>query len=235
MRFRLLRRRLTVSSPRLAIRSAMPWPVRWLLVAVVLGFSAAVGLWAFEFGKQIAGVQPQATEELRRLRTEVQALRQELSDARSVANTAESLLTAERVAQEQLTAQLRQLQTSNQALRNDLGFFERLIPGSGRDDLSIRGLQVQALSDTQLQWQVLMIQARKNAPEFRGTLEMSFAGTLNGQPWQGRAPDMPRQVQIQGYLRQDGLMDLPPGVVVKTVTARLRQGAAVRSEHTIPL
>ena len=54
MRFKLLRRRLTISSPRMAIRSAMPWPFRWAIFALVLGFSAAIGLWAFEFGKDIA-------------------------------------------------------------------------------------------------------------------------------------------------------------------------------------
>ena len=54
MRFRLLRRRLTISAPRMAVRSAMPWPLRWAVVAIVLGFCAAIGLWAFEFGKGIA-------------------------------------------------------------------------------------------------------------------------------------------------------------------------------------
>lgn len=235
MRLRLLRRRLTVSSPRLAIRSAMPWPLRWLLVAVVLGFSSAIGLWAFEFGKEIAGVERHASEELLQLRAEAETLRQELSSARSIANTAESLLTAEKVAQEQLTQQLRQLEADNQTLRNDLGFFERLIPGSSGADLSIRGLQVQALSDIQIQWQVLLIQARKNAPDFRGTLELVVNGTLNGQPWQATVPGTPRDVLIQRYLRQEGLMDLPLGAVVKTVTARLRQGKTVRSEHTIPM
>lgn len=226
---------MTVSSPRLAIRSAMPWPLRWLLVAVVLGFSAAVGLWAFEFGKQIAGVERHASDEVRRLRVEIDTLRQQLSDARSIANTAESLLTAEKTAQEQLALQLRQAQTDNQSLRNDLGFFERLIPGAGGADLSIRGLQAQALSETQLQWQVLLIQARKDAPDFKGTLELVVNGMRNGQPWKTIVPGTPRQVLIQRYLRQEGMMDLPPGTVVKTITARLRQGTAVRSEHTVPM
>ena len=40
----------------MSVRSAMPWPIRWILGAVMLGFSAAIGLWAFEFGKGIAGL-----------------------------------------------------------------------------------------------------------------------------------------------------------------------------------
>lgn len=50
MRFRLLRRRLTISAPRVAVRSALPWPLRWIMLAVVFGFCAAIALWAFEFG-----------------------------------------------------------------------------------------------------------------------------------------------------------------------------------------
>ena len=57
MRLRLWRRRLTISAPRMAIRSALPWPLRWLLGGLVLGLSAALALWAFEFGREIAGRQ----------------------------------------------------------------------------------------------------------------------------------------------------------------------------------
>ena len=51
--FRLLRRRLTINSPRMAVRSALPWPFRWAMAALVFGFYAAIALWAFEFGKVI--------------------------------------------------------------------------------------------------------------------------------------------------------------------------------------
>ena len=83
MRLRLLRRRLTVSAPRMAIRIAAPWPLRWLLAAIVLGFSGALALWAFEFGKEIAGLDRNAKQELQRLRTEVEQLRENLAKAQS--------------------------------------------------------------------------------------------------------------------------------------------------------
>lgn len=235
MRLRLLRRRLTVSSPRMAIRNAMPWPLRWLLAAVVLGFSGALALWAFDFGKEIAGLDRNATEELQRLRSEVSQLREDLGKAQSIANTSESLLTAERSAQEQLMMQIRQLQTDNQTLRTDLGFFERLIPGSGSDALSIRGLQVDRVGESQLKWQVLMIQAEKNAPEFRGALEVTFTGTLDGKPWSALQAAQAQPVLIKGYLRQEGMVDVPSQAVVKTVTAKILQGSAVKVLHTIKL
>ncbi|WP_066273388.1 DUF6776 family protein [Hydrogenophaga palleronii] len=235
MRFRLLRRRLTVSAPRVSVRSTLPWPFVWLLGAVVLGFSGALAVWAFEFGKEIAGLDRNAQQELVQLRREVQQLRTDLSTAQSVANTSDSLLITERSAQEQLMLQIRQLQADNELLRSDLGFFERLIPGSGTDSLSIRGLQAERLSDTQMKWQVLMIQASKNAPDFKGALELTFAGTLAGRPWSATQAPVPQQVLIKGYLRMEGLVDIPAQVVVKNVTAKILQGSSVRSMQSFNL
>lgn len=235
MRFRLLRRRLTVSAPRVSVRSALPWPFRWLLGAVVLGFSGALALWAFEFGKDIAGLDRNAKQELQQLRAEVQVLRAELGKAQSVSNTSESLLTAEKAAQAQLMLQIRQLEADNQVLRSDLGFFERLIPGSGSNALSIRGLQVERVAEGQLKWKALMIQAMKNAHDFRGTLEITFAGTLDGKPWATTQAPEPQSILIQSYLRLEGLVDVPVQAVVKTVTAKILQGGAVKSVQTLKL
>jgi hypothetical protein len=201
----------------------------------VLGFSGALALWAFEFGKEIAGLDRNAKQELQQLRSEVQTLRADLSKAQSIVNTSDSVLTAEKAAQEQLMMQIRQLQTDNQTLRGDLGFFERLIPGSGSDALSIRGLQVERVAEGQLKWQVLMIQAEKNAPDFRGLLEISFTGTLDGRPWTALQAPKPQPVLIKGYLRQEGLVDVPPQVVVKTVSAKILQGGGVKALHSTKL
>ena len=235
MRLRLLRRRLTVSAPRMAVRSALPWTVRWMLGAVLLGFSGALALWAFEFGKDIAGLDRNAKQELEQLRAEVQVLRTELGKSQSISNTSESLLTAEKAAQEQLMLQIRQLEADNQLLRSDLGFFERLIPGSGSDALSIRGLQVERVSEGQLKWQALMIQAMKNAPDFKGSLEITFTGTLDGKPWAMAQAPAPQSVLIKSYLRQEGVVDVPTGAVVKTVTAKILQAGAVKSVQTLKL
>ena len=133
MRFRLLRRRLTISAPRMAVRSALPWPFRWLVMAIVLGFSAAVALWAFEFGKNIAGLDSTSKEELTHLREEMARVKLERDQAQSVMNTSGSLLTAERAAQEKLTAQIRTLEAENQSLRDDLGFFDNAVASARLD------------------------------------------------------------------------------------------------------
>ncbi|MCC2634442.1 MAG: hypothetical protein K0S48_2328 [Ramlibacter sp.] len=235
MRFKLLRRRLTISAPRMKVRSAMPWPLRWASAAIVLGFCGAISLWAFELGKDLAGVDHGDREELSRLREDVVKLREERDRIQSILNTSGSAMTVERAAQERMVSQIRILETENRALREDLGFFEKLMPASGTEAVAIRGLQAEVLSGTQLKWQVLVIQAVKNAPEFRGKLEVSFSGTLEGKPWTMQLPGGAQPLQFRQYRRVEGMVDLPPDAIVKNVSARIVEGAVSRAVQNVSL
>jgi hypothetical protein len=219
----------------MAIRTSLPWPLRWALGAMMLGFSAAIALWTFELGVSIAGLDKDAKLELTRLREEVAALRAERDKSQSVANISGSLLTAEKAAQDKMVAQIRQLEADNRLLRDDLGFFEKLLPAGGAESAAIRGLQAEALTDTQLKWQVLVIQPVKDAPVFNGKLELTFSGTLAGKPWTTSLPGGAQLLQFKQYRRIEGVLDLPPLAVVKTVTAKVLEGTAVRSVQTIKL
>ena len=235
MKFRLFRRRLTISSPRMAIRSALPWPVRWAMGAVMLGFSAAIALWTFELGVSIAGLDRDAKLELTKLREDVAALRAERDKSQSVVNISGSLLTAEKAAQEKMISQIKQLEADNRLLRDDLGFFEKLLPAGGAETVAIRGLQAETLSAMQLKWQVLVIQPVKDAPVFNGKLELTLGGTLAGKPWTAMLPAGGQPLQFKQYRRIEGVLDLPPLAVVKTVTAKVIEGTAVRSVQTFKL
>ena len=235
MRFKLLRRRLTISAPRMAVRSAMPWPLRWAAAAIVLGFCGAISLWAFELGKEIAGVDTGAKEELALLKEDMLKLRAERDRFQSILNTSGSAMMVERAAQQRLATQLRTLETENRALREDLGFFEKLMPASGTEGVAIRGLQAEVLSGTQLKWQVLVIQPVKNAAEFRGKLEVSVSGTLDGKPWMMPLPGGPQALQFRQYRRVEGMLDLPPQAVVKNVSARVVEGSVSRAVQNVSL
>lgn len=219
----------------MAIRSALPWPVRWMMGAVTLGFSAAIALWAFEIGKGIAGLDTNAREELKLLREEVSVLRVERDKAQSIANTSGSMLTAEKAAQEKMTAQIRKLESDNLSLRDDLGFFEKLLPAAGGNGVSVRSLQAELLNPTQLKWQVLVIQPVKDTPDFQGKLEVLVSGTLAGKPWTLNLPGGAQLLQVKQYRRVEGVLDLPPQAVVQTVTAKITEGSATRSVQTFKL
>jgi hypothetical protein len=236
MRFRLLRRRLTISAPTMAIRSHAPWPVRWAMAAIMLGFCAAIGLWAFEFGKSIAGLDSDAKEELAQLKKEVGQLREERDKAQSIVNTSESLLTAEKSAQEKLGGQVKQLAAENRALREDLGFFEKLMPSGGKDSVAIRGMQAEVLGGgTQIKWQVLVIQPVKNAADFNGKIELTLGGTQAGKPWSMPMLGGEQLLQFKQYRRLEGVVDLPPQVVVKTISAKITEGAVTRAVQSVKI
>jgi hypothetical protein len=235
MRFKLLRRRLTISAPRMAVRSHMPWPFRWAGRAIVLGLCAAISLWTFEFGKEFAGLDIGAKEELVRLRADTVKLTEERDKVQSILNTSASLVTAEKAAQDRMAAQIRMLEAENRALRDDLGFFEKLIPTTAGEGLAIRSLQAEVLSGTQLKWQVLVIQPVKNVPEFRGKLAISLSGTLAGKPWMMELPGGPQPLQFRQYRRVEGMVDLPPDAVVQNVSAKVVEGTATRAVQSIKL
>jgi hypothetical protein len=237
MRWKLLRRRLSISAPRMTVRSHLPWPLRWAVAAVALGFSAAIGLWAFEFGKDIAGLDKGAKAELTRLRNELSQLREERDKAQSIANTAESLLKTERAAQDRLASQLSQAEAESLKLKADLGFFERLLPTSAQaEGLAVRGFQLEPESPGQWRYQALMMQYGRQAGVFSGRYELTLSGLREGKPWSMELPAGSQAVQIKQYARVEGRLSGPENVVLKSVQLRvLDASGAVRASQTLKL
>jgi len=169
------------------VRSRLPWPLRWAAVAVMFGFSAALALWAFEFGKQFAGLERGAKEELATLRAELARLREDHEQARQVANTAESLLKAERTAQDKLALQLRQLEADKLGLQSELGFFQKLLP-TGAEGIQVRGLQVEPKAPGELRYQMLVVQNGKDSAISMGATNCNSRARWRARPGCRRCP-----------------------------------------------
>jgi hypothetical protein len=193
-------------------------------------------LWAFEFGKDIAGLDKDAKEELLKLRAEVTQLRSENDKNLSIVNTSGLTLVSEKAEKDKLNAQLKQLEADNRALRDDLGFFEKLTNAGNAGSLAIRSLQAELIAGgNQLKWQALVIQPLKNAPEFNGKLELTFSGLQNGKPWAMTLPGGAVPLQLTQYKRAEGLVDLPPQVIVKAVSAKVLDGNTSKAVLAIKL
>ena len=219
MRWKLLRRRLSISAPQMIVRSRVPWPLRWAFVAMTFGFSASIALWAFDLGKDIAGVDRSDKEELATLRKEIAALRNEREQARSITDTADSLLKASQAAQERLAQQLRQVESENLSLRADLGFFERLLPTNG-SGLNVRGLQAATTTPGKLRYQLLLMQGGR-AGAFNGRYHVRLAGLQGGKPWSYDPSEGDRRLQFRHYARVEGQVEHPADAVVKTVQVKV--------------
>ena len=218
------------------VRSHLPWPLRWAALALMLGFSAALALWAFEFGKDIAGLDRGSRADVGHLRQEIEQLRNERDHAQSIANTADSLLKAERVAQEKLAAQVRALEADNMALRADLGFFERLLPAGASGEVTVRGLQAQLSEAGQMRYQLLVMQQGRAVPEFNGRYELVLSGQLDGKPWSYTAPGGARPLKFRQYQRVEGVVDYPADATLRQVQVKvLDSGGGVRATQLLRL
>ncbi len=201
------------------VRSHLPWPLRWAVGALALGFSAALALWAFEFGKSIAGLDRRTTEELVALRAEVVGLREKYDELQKASTTADSLLKAERVAQERLGQQLRALESEKQSLQSELGFFQRLLPSSS-EGMQLRGLQAEVSLPGKLDYRMLVVQQARE-PEFDGFYEVTLTGTLDGKPWSMSLPETRRPIMVKQVARVEGTVDHPPSAVIKGVQVKI--------------
>ena len=238
MRWKLLKRRLSVSAPRMIVRSHLPWPLRWVALAVMFGFSAALALWAFEFGKEIAGLDRSAKAELLQLRAQAQQLKADRDAAVLIANTAESKWKTDSASFDSLVQQLKAAQAEVMRLKADLGFFERLMPlAADAQGVSVRGLQLDAQETGRLRFQLLLMQPGKVPPDFQGRYEITLNGTLDGRAWTWIAPAVDNNnFSLKQYLRLEGMIELPAAAVVKTAVVKILDAqGAVKATHTTKL
>lgn len=205
----------------MSVRSHLPWPLRWIMFAIAFGFSAALALWAFEFGKDIAGLDRVGRAELREIRAELEKLREERDKAQVIANVAESLVKSEKTAQERLASQLRSLEAENLSLKGDLGFFERLLPAAGKGEMVVRGLQAEVVGEGQLRYQLLVMQPGRSVQDFKGRYEFTLRGQLDGRAWSVAGAGGGRPLQFKQYQRVDGTLEFPRAAVVQSVQVRV--------------
>ena len=100
-RFAKLRQRFGIAAPRVSVRTHVPWYLRWLGIAVMLAFSAALAVWMYDAGRQFAGFdRGEVEQELSAARGELAKLRAEFEGLRAIANAADSKVSIERTAQQ---------------------------------------------------------------------------------------------------------------------------------------
>ncbi len=221
------------------VRSRVPWPFRWAMLAVTFGFSSALAVWAFELGKHhlvaagpaFPGVAAEGLAAGSQADDDLGRLRNDRDKAQSIANTADSLLKAERTTQERLLGRIKNLEAENVALKGDLGFFERLLPMGGKGGVVVRGLQAEVMRAGQLRFQLLVMQQGKTPAEFKGRYELTLHGLIDGKSWSQVLPQ-DRMLQFRQYQRVEGVLDFPQPAVLQGMQIRVvdAQGGLRASE-----
>src|SRR5688572_21938153 len=116
------------AAPKVAVRTQVRWYLRWLGLAVMLAFSAALAAWMYDAGRRFAGFdRSEVEQELNAARSELAKLRAELEPLRAVSNSADSKVSIERTAQQKLAQQIKGLEQENARVREELAIFESML------------------------------------------------------------------------------------------------------------
>ena len=210
MRWKLLRRRLSISAPRMIVRSHLPWPLRWAVVALALGFSAAIGAVGLRVrqGHRRPGPRREGRTgaAARRGRAAARRARAGAVDRQHGRQPAEGRTAA----QERLAQQLRQIEAENLALQGRPGLLRAPAAAAAGEGLTMRGLQAELQAPGQLRYQLLVMQSGKAAPEFNGRYEIELLGHARRQALDAaRSPGGP-QAAAAAPVRAGGRHGRPP-------------------------
>lgn len=228
---------MSVSSPRLAIKTPMSWPLR-LLLAILAALAGAGAMWVYLSGPQGSGSQPDnLREQLAAYKERVATLTAEHDKLSTTANAAESQLNIERSAQKQLAAQVKSLEADNTRLKEDLAFFESLLPNAtGPVGVTIRRLKVDQIAPNQLRYRLLVMQGGKGDRRFTGSLQLALTTLQDGKSammtFPAGAPGEQEKFKLNfmHYQRVEGVLTLPEGVTTKLVQARVLENGQVRAQ-----
>lgn len=238
-----LRQRFGISAPRVAVRTHVPWYLRWLLLAVLLAFSVALAAWMYDAGRRFAGFdRGEIQDELTSLRTELDSTRGELTRLRAIANAADAKMSIERTAQLKLAQQIRLLEQDNARLREDLAIFENMLSaaGGGAHVLSIQRFKVEPDGlPGEYRFRMLLLSGnRRDHSDFQGRLEL-----LVGVQQEGRsaiiivpdraAADAPAfKLAFRNFSRVEGTFRVDPKAKVGTVQVRIFETGAAQARAT---
>ncbi len=250
MRWKLFLRSLSVSAPRVTVRSQAPWPLRALVGFVVLAVAAASGVALYEYGRQFAGPDAQDMgAEIVRLQLLLNEAKSDRDRFSALAAAYESQLKVERAAQEQLAQRVSALDAESNRLREDLSFFESLLPAAGAagKGVVIRSFRVQpeqtTESGTELRYRLLVQQSGKPERDFVGSVQMQVtyaqglrSGTLQ-LPEPGAAVDAAQRLDLsfRHYQRLEGTFVLPAGAVARLVQVRIVAGGQTQAQQSFKL
>jgi hypothetical protein len=248
MKWKLFMRKLSVSAPRVTVRSQLPWPVRALLGFLVLAVAAAAGVAIYEYGREFAGPDRRdLMADLERVRSQVREVTAERDRFAALAAAHDSQLKVERAAQEQLAKQVSALEVEGSRLKEDLAFFESLLPAAAAataKGVVIRSFRVQPEDQAAntLRYRLLVQQAGKAEREFVGGVQMTVAYVQGGRPFTLTLPkpetgsdDTALPLSFRHYQRLEGVFTLPAGAVARSVQVRIVANGEVRVQQSFNL
>ncbi len=230
--WRKVRLRFGIAAPRVAVHSPVPWYLRWLGIALLLGISAASAAWIYDAGRRFAGFDRNEIEsELTRVRSQLADAQGELDKLRAVANASDSRLAIERTAQQKLAQQIRTLEQDNARLREELGTLDNMLSSDARAGTSLSIYRFKVEPDVlpgEYRYHLLLVTPRaRNEREFNGRLELVVNLTEDGHSAMMTFPEVGDsgagafRLAFKYFRRVEGTFRVNPKAKVENVQARI--------------
>jgi hypothetical protein len=246
MRWKLWLRNMSVSAPRVRVRSSLPWPLRALLGFLAAALAAAAGVAIYEYGRDFAGPdRRQLAAQVEQLSAQLRDITAERDRGTALANSYEGELKVERAAQDQLLQQVRTLEDETTRLKEDLAFFDSLLPAGKADKgIVIRSFRLQPEDGSpRMRFRLLIQQSGKTDHDFAGSVRMEVKySTRSGSlvyeiPEVDAPPDRVKafELSFRHYQRLEGTFTLPEGAVAHSVLVRVLAGGETQTQQAFPL
>lgn len=233
---RNIKRKFSISAPRLAVRPHVPWYVRW---AITIPFILAAGMlvwWAYDSGLELAGFhRGLAEKELDTLRDRVATLESENAKLANLLASGERQAQIEHSAMQETANQVKSLNEENAQLKEDLSFFQNLPLTAGKEaELSIHRLKVEPGSlSGEYHCRLLLVQnVQQRGKEFQGSVQLLASGERDGKkvviqfPQENPNDIAAHQLSFKYYQRVDRVFTIPQDMRLESVEIRIIEKGA---------
>jgi hypothetical protein len=232
-----LRQRFGIAAPKVAVRTHVPWYLRWLGLALLLAFSAALAAWMYDAGRRFAGFdRSEVEQELNAARTELARVREELQRLRAVADAADSKMSIERTAQQKLAQQIKGMEQENARLREELALFESMLSSDTASAAPLSVLRFKVVPDVlpgEYRYRLLLLASGpRRGKDFQGRLELVVTLTEEGRsamimvPGRADADAANFRLNFKHFQRIDGIFRVSPKAKVASVQLRVYETGA---------
>lgn len=215
--FRTLRHRFGTVAGGVAVRAAVPWYARLILVMMLVLSGFGVGYWRY------------SAEGTPQLREQVQQLREENKQLRTQRIHVESQKQVTQVAQNDLAKDMAVLQEENVRLKEDLAFYKNILAdSSGVAVVKVHSFKVtQSAKTGEYDFRVLLIQSGRHDRNVQGSLQLVMTGARDGKllavPVNPAGGAKGFKINFKYYQPVEGTFSVPAGGTLTELQAKFFQ------------
>jgi hypothetical protein len=229
-----------------AIRSHVPWYVKFGGTGLAMGIAAAVAWWLVDTSYRITGFnREEAKQQISALTEDKQRIQLAFETAKTQSNNFESQLKVEKASQAELAKNVTQLQEENANLKEDLGFLRNIMSaGSAPEGLAITNLKIEPDAlPSEFRYRMLITQGGQRKLDFKGKVQVIARIQQGAQqatlsfPADAELKATGGAIEFRYYQKVDGRFKIPEGAQLKSVQIRVLTvpGLDVRTQKSVNL